>query len=615
MIRLFEGGNIFKDEQGVPVTRRISKNEIPDTIKWLEKLTGLDLTKEKAEDGLPAKWLGSTGRKESSGDLDLAVNSKEISKAELESQLKNWATQQGLNPKEWVAKSGISVHFKTPILGDTKNGFVQADFMFLDNPEWGTFLLSQGPSDYKGMFREVLLNNVAKGTVSSEYPQGLRLSMKGLVDRATNEFITFDIDTIAKTLFGPSGSKKDMMSVENIYAKLANDPNKEKKVSEFEEYARSMGVEPPGTKVQESLSDTMAKLRNIVVENSIQLNEAAPSPRIPHPEDAIFDGSAEAEKYLEALKQAIANPKSGSIKWDGGIALYFGRLADGTFVVADKYMPNKGVYPKSPEEWVEYDRNRGADRNDLYSKINLIWPGLEKAVGNTKGLFKGDLMAVGKLKPVNGYYTFKPTTVEYKVPVDSELGKAIGGKVGIIVAHQYDGKPWNGEPAMNPSNVAIITPKAGIDFSLKAPKSLISSAEQTLAKYSKSADEFLNGLSSIAKEAIKKYTNHKITKQTNDDLPEWLSKNISGKQYQSLVGDNNDGYLVQNKQGLDAVIKIWNAIYKLKANIAQQLESQVTGFEQWTGGKQEGEGFVFPTSAGLVKIVNREGFGAAHFNK
>lgn len=615
MIRLFEGGNIFKDEQGVPVTRRISKNEIPDTIKWLEKLTRLDLTKEKAEDGLPAKWLGSTGRKESSGDLDLAVNSKEISKAELESQLKNWATQQGLNPKEWVAKSGISVHFKTPILGDTKNGFVQADFMFLDNPEWGTFLLSQGPSDYKGMFREVLLNNVAKGTVSSEYPQGLRLSMKGLVDRATNEFITFDIDTIAKTLFGPSGSKKDMMSVENIYAKLANDPNKEKKVSEFEEYARSMGVEPPGTKVQESLSDTMAKLRNIVVENSIQLNEAAPSPRIPHPEDAIFDGSIEAEKYLEALKQAIANPKSGSIKWDGGIALYFGRLADGTFVVADKYMPNKGVYPKSPEEWVEYDRNRGADRNDLYGKINLIWPGLEKAVGNTKGLFKGDLMAVGKLKPVNGYYTFKPTTVEYKVPVDSELGKAIGGKVGIIVAHQYDGKPWNGEPAMNPSNVAIITPKAGIDFSLKAPKALISSAEQTLAKYSKSADEFLNGLSSIAKEAIKKYTNHKITKQTNDDLPEWLSKNISGKQYQSLVGDNNDGYLVQNKQGLDAVIKIWNAIYKLKANIAQQLESQVTGFEQWTGGKQEGEGFVFPTSAGLVKIVNREGFGAAHFNK
>jgi hypothetical protein len=58
MIRLFEGGNIFKDEQGVPVTRRINKNEIPDTIKWLEKLTGLDLTKEKAKDGLPTKWLG-----------------------------------------------------------------------------------------------------------------------------------------------------------------------------------------------------------------------------------------------------------------------------------------------------------------------------------------------------------------------------------------------------------------------------------------------------------------------------------------------------------------------------------------------------------------------------
>jgi hypothetical protein len=231
MIRLFEGGNIFKDEQGIPVTRRINKNEIPDTISWLEKLTGLDLTKEKAKDGLPVKWLGSTGRKESSGDLDLAVNSQEISKAELESQLKNWATKQGLNPKEWVAKSGISVHFKAPILGDVKNGFAQTDFMFLDNFDWGTFLLSQGPSEYKGMFREILLNNVAKGTISSEYPQGFRVSMKGFADRATNEVITFDIDTIAKTLFGPTGSKEDMMSVENIYKKLANDPNKEKKVN------------------------------------------------------------------------------------------------------------------------------------------------------------------------------------------------------------------------------------------------------------------------------------------------------------------------------------------------------------------------------------------------
>jgi hypothetical protein len=45
-----------------------------------------------------------------------------------------------------------------------------------------------------------------------------------------------------------------------------------------------------------------------------------------------------------------------------------------------------------------------------------------------------------------------------------------------------------------------------------------------------------------------------------------------------------------------------------------QLEKQVKGFEQWTGGKQEGEGFVFNSKHGLVKIVNRAGFGAAHFN-
>jgi hypothetical protein len=614
MIKLFEGGNIFKDEQGVPVTRRINKNEIPDTINWLEKLTGLDLTKEKAKDGLPTKWLGSTGRKESSGDLDLAVNSQEISKAELESQLKNWATQQGLNPKEWVAKSGISVHFKTPILGDVKNGFAQTDFMFLDNPAWGIFLLSQGPSEYKGMFREVLLNNVAKGTISSEYPQGLRLSMKGLVDRATNEFITFDIDTIAKTLFGPTGSKEDMMSVENIYKKLANDPNKEKKVSEFEEYAKSKGVTPPGAAVQESLSDIMARFRSIVIENSVILSEAVPGPRIPHPEDAIFDGGDSAKQYLNALKQAISSPESGSIKWDGGIALYFGNLPDGRFVVTDKYMPNKGVYPSSPEEWVEYDQQRGANRNDLYEKIDLLWPGLKQAVSGTTGLFKSDLMAINP-KPQNGYFVFKPVTVEYRIPADSDLGKQLQGKVGFLIVHEFDNKPWRGEPAMNKSNVALIPASAGVTFNIKPPAKLINDAESVLSTNSKVIDDFLSGLSSVAREALKKYMNHKITKQTNDKLVPWLSQNISKSQYNFLVGTDGTGYLQQNAEGLNALVKVWNAIYKLKVNVSNQLENQVQGFEQSSGGKKGGEGFVFPTDSGLVKIVDRQRFGAAHFNK
>ena len=46
---------------------------------------------------------------------------------------------------------------------------------------------------------------------------------------------------------------------------------------------------------------------------------------------------------------------------------------------------------------------------------------------------------------------------------------------------------------------------------------------------------------------------------------------------------------------------------------ASQLEKQVKGFSQTIQGQPGGEGFVVPTSAGLVKLVNRAQFGGAHF--
>ena len=344
--------------------------------------------------------------------------------------------------------------------------------------------------------------------------------------------------------------------------------------------------------------------------------EAGEGPRIPHPEDSIFAGSASATKYIGALKEIIAKPGAGSIKWDGGIALFFGRNTAGQFVCADKYMPAKGVYPTSPQAWVEYDRQRGADRSDLYAKIELIWAGLEAAVGSTQGLFKGDLMWTGVLEPIEGKYIFKPTTVEYRIPVAGALGKLIAGKVGGIVVHQFNDAPWDGKTGLtNAGNVAVLTPTAGITFSLKNPVKLVSDAEKAVASQGKLADDFLAGLAGTVKSAIQTYMNKKITKQTNDELVQWLPSNVSNKQVQLLIGANNDGYLMQNEAGLNAVFAIWNAIYRLKDNLCQQLEPQVKGFEQWTGGQQAGEGFVFPTSQGLIKLVNRAGFGAAHFNK
>ncbi len=347
------------------------------------------------------------------------------------------------------------------------------------------------------------------------------------------------------------------------------------------------------------------------------LAESAEGPRIPHPEDSIFDGSAEAKKYLGALKEVAANPTEISIKWDGGIALFFGRMQDGRFFITDKYMPAKGVYPTSPNQWIEYDQSRGANREDLYGKINGIWKGLEQSVGSTIGTFKGDLMHYGVLQPVDGNFIFRPTTVEYRFPVDSQLGKIMQGKVGVIVVHQFNGKPWDGKSGLaNVGNVAILGPKAGLAFSISLPSSLTIESDRLISSAGPAIDDFLAGLSTTAKNAIKTYFNKRITKQTNQDIKQWLGQNISRKQYDFLVGtDDTRGYLVEKKPAFDQLIHVWNSLYKLKTNLVGQLEKQVKGFQQYVHGQPGGEGFVFPSSIGLIKLVDREIFGSAHFAK
>ena len=41
MMYLREGGNVFKDAQGQPLTQRINQADIPATIAWVEQVTGI----------------------------------------------------------------------------------------------------------------------------------------------------------------------------------------------------------------------------------------------------------------------------------------------------------------------------------------------------------------------------------------------------------------------------------------------------------------------------------------------------------------------------------------------------------------------------------------------
>ena len=209
---LYEGGNVFKLTDGQPATTRISRENVMPTVQWLEQLTGINLVDN---------MLGSTGRKETSGDLDLGIDETKITKDVLIQQL----LKRGVKAED-IKKSGDSVHLKTPILGDKSNGFVQTDFMFGD-PEFQKFALNTGESNYKGVHRAILLASIAKA-------QGMKWSYKnGLMDRETNEIISKNPQEIAQKSI--NGTPADMISVESIIKKIKALPNYEELVKDARE--------------------------------------------------------------------------------------------------------------------------------------------------------------------------------------------------------------------------------------------------------------------------------------------------------------------------------------------------------------------------------------------
>lgn len=204
---LTEGGEIFKTADGASRTKRINRDQIPATLKWLEEIAGVPTTN---------MTLGSVGRKASSGDLDIAVDANKITKDELVNKLSQWVKSQGENPQQWIRKSGISVHFLTPIEGNTRLGFVQTDFMFANQIDWIKFgLYAAGDaSNYSGADRNLLMSSLAKS-------QGLKYSwQKGLVRREDDSVITQDPNEIAARLLSPSFDQSSLLSVETIQSAL-----------------------------------------------------------------------------------------------------------------------------------------------------------------------------------------------------------------------------------------------------------------------------------------------------------------------------------------------------------------------------------------------------------
>ena len=633
---LFEGGNVFKDADGNPLTGRINQSDVAATVQWLETLTGLEFPRER--------WLGSTGRKPTSGDMDMAVDASEISKEQLAAKLTQWAVSHGEDPKAWVKKAG-EVHLRTPINGNPQNGYVQTDFMFFPNLDWGQFYYG-GSEDsvYKGMNRNVLMSSIAKQL-------GLKVGANGMFSRTTNQLVDggMDPDYVAKTLLGRTATRENLKNVESIYAALARDKDRDAKLKDFREYLAKEGLQEPGAVNENTEVHFLAKLRDRIVNqgmqplietekaNPYQIYEAEEpgvggrAKGIEHLEDLIFrKGSRGVDEALAIIQHAADAPqKTTSVKWDGKPAVIFGRKPDtGEFVLTDgSGFEAKGYdgLATSPRMMAQIQSTRKGERGELVQLYADLWPQLEAAVPeNFRGYVKGDLLYYPQQpwEEQAGNLVFKPNTVQYRIPAKSALGQRIrNSTTGIAMHTMYADQ---GEPKQPLSRVKfnevpglfLIEPIFGKGTASQDPaqakgqSALIKQIKQIRNSKGAAIDTLFNPaelramqITDLAKLCVD-YINFRIKQPSGnfDNLlggfGEWLQTKVTPKKFGNIVE-----YLkspASNTEGLAAAFTLFILLHDLKLDILRNLDLKDPGHEGW----------VMATPAGYAKAVNRFDFTA-----
>jgi len=604
---LSEGGNVFKDKDGNPLTQRINQSDVAATIMWIEQLTGLEFPRER--------WLGSTGKAVTSGDMDLAVDASQMSKEQLAARLTQWAQSHGEDPKLWVKKAG-EVHLRTPIGGDPKRGFVQTDFMFLPNLDWGTFFYNQGEnSAYKGLVRAVLMSSIAK-------TKNLKVGVNGMFDRATNKLLSQDPDVVAKAILNKKATRKDLSTVESIYAALSRDPEKENKLKDFREYLAQQGLPDPEAPVSENEVSFLSRLRDrIVNQGMVMIMEGV---RIEHPEDMVFDmGSRGITSALDGIVATARQPSTATVKWDGRPAIIFGRKPNGDFVLTDKAgFLAKGYdgLATSPQQIAQIMGQRGGERGELIALYQKLFPLLRAAVPpDFRGYIQGDLLYSNTPPVNNGAYVFQPNTVTYSVPVDSELGKQVGASEVAVVIHTALDAP-GAQP--QPIRAAELKPVPGLlilDPSLKEPRdiklnaSTVKDLKTIAATQGAGIDQLFDPQELRARkitnlpQLMKTYINARVREGNFNNLIGGFGPWIQAKE--PAKAPRIFEWATENKAAVAAVFQAFLDLSSLKNELVRQLDAQAHDVQASINNEPGHEGYV---GQGM-KFVDRMRFSAANF--
>jgi len=375
------------------------------------------------------------------------------------------------------------------------------------------------------------------------------------------------------------------------------------------------------------------KIKEVITESKKVLRESV---HIVHPEDLVFtDGIPGANRAVDALAKMAGGNELTTIKWDGFPALVFGRNVDGQLLVTDKHMFDKkdgSGRVTSPQAFRQYDAARGADRADLYDKIDVLWQALERIIPkNFRGFYMGDLLYAGTPEAQNGMFVFKPNTVTYRVKVKSTIGQHIANSVAGIAVHTFipgigeGDQPLTGLGGLpNTGPIWFVSgempvPKVAID------KTAVTKAQAVISKYDDAVTSLIAQLTAMKAKgvlgALSTYITSRIAGGNFNNMTEgfyqYLPTRLKPVAQAKLLGANKDGWLYkEGAPGIKGMFEIWVALYNLKLNIKQQIDKQVGGDVQASVGNTPGhEGYVVGGGEQKFKLIDRLEFSKANFAK
>lgn len=361
------------------------------------------------------------------------------------------------------------------------------------------------------------------------------------------------------------------------------------------------------------------------------LTEAA---RIQHAEDIIFwEGAKGAVRAIESLKSLEQGKHTDvTVKWDGSPAIIFGRDDNGEFILTDKSGFGAKGYDgksKSPEDLEAMLKNRpGYAKNPegygpFVANMKDIFDEYQKATPKDyRGFFKGDLLYFNTPPLTNGHYVFTPNIVTYSVKAESDIGKQIGqSKTGIVIHREVDAAGNEG-PLKNGNifqgNEVLVLPPVTAQKPPQVNDDHIKELQAIVSKNAGAIDALLND-QTLTQLKLKKlpelfygYLNSKVdTGLTNlgSDFLQWLeSKPGVSDAGKRKVSD----YILQNKQGYDAMWRLVTGIMKVKDDIVNQFEKHEADITSSINGDAGGEGYVLAHPEGDIKLVPREFFSRAN---